>query len=222
MKKILTLVAALFLGMLALAGPAAATGGGQPDADNKKVTLCHATGSETNPYTKITVSVMAFYNAGHIDHEGDIWEAFSYTDNRGNVVKVPARGATDLLAFEDCEAPKEPTKVTPTVSVVDKCETADDSVSVSVGEGYESKVVRNGLVYTVSVTANEGFILDLDNTWTVSDDGQRGQKVFTLTDEDCDLPVTGGEATYNTALGGAALAGVILLAAAMLLTRKRV
>ena len=35
-----------------------------------KVTICHATGSETNPYNEITVSVNGLN--GHDKHEGDI------------------------------------------------------------------------------------------------------------------------------------------------------
>jgi len=42
-------------------------GGGK----NKKITLCHATGSETNPYVKIAVADDGVYN-GHIDHSDDI------------------------------------------------------------------------------------------------------------------------------------------------------
>ena len=48
------------------------------DFETKKVTLCHATGSESNPYEKIEVSVSAFFSAGHIDHGGDIYKAFTY------------------------------------------------------------------------------------------------------------------------------------------------
>ncbi|HUF38127.1 MAG TPA: FecR domain-containing protein, partial [Anaerolineales bacterium] len=38
---------------------------------NDKVTLCHATGSATNPYVEITVSVQGATN-GHAGHSGDI------------------------------------------------------------------------------------------------------------------------------------------------------
>jgi hypothetical protein len=40
------------------------------DINNGKITICHATSSETNPYTTITVSVEGLN--GHADHEGDI------------------------------------------------------------------------------------------------------------------------------------------------------
>lgn len=44
-----------------------------PDEEQKKVTLCHATGSETNPFVKITVSVNSVSEShGHEGHFGDI------------------------------------------------------------------------------------------------------------------------------------------------------
>ena len=59
---------------------------------NKKITLCHATGSATNPYVKITVADDGVYN-GHIYHDGDI-------------IPAPAGG---------CPKPENPTK-TPKVN----------------------------------------------------------------------------------------------------------
>ncbi|HUF38131.1 MAG TPA: DUF5666 domain-containing protein, partial [Anaerolineales bacterium] len=48
---------------------------------NDKVTLCHATGSATNPYVEITVSVQGATN-GHAGHSGDI-------------IPAPAEGCPD-------------------------------------------------------------------------------------------------------------------------------
>jgi hypothetical protein len=77
--------------------PAAATGGGADKSDrksdsrsddeagdksgssssgNQKVTLCHRTNSETNPYVRITVSVNSVIkDAGHDGHEGPVYAA---------------------------------------------------------------------------------------------------------------------------------------------------
>ena len=71
------------------------------DTETKKVTLCHATGSASNPYEKITVSVNAFLNAGHISHGGDVYEAFSYV-KQGQTHSVPARGDASLLQLVEC------------------------------------------------------------------------------------------------------------------------
>lgn len=51
----------------------------------KKVTFCHATASESNPYVRITTSVNAFFNAGHDTHQNfeDIVPPFSYEKPQG-------------------------------------------------------------------------------------------------------------------------------------------
>lgn len=66
MKAILTLAASatILSGLAVSASPATA-------APKEKVTICHATGSETNPYNVITVSGNALKN-GHTGDKGDI------------------------------------------------------------------------------------------------------------------------------------------------------
>ena len=49
-------------------GNAGGSGGKKPE----KITICHATGSATNPFVVITVSVNATTGNGHGDHEDDI------------------------------------------------------------------------------------------------------------------------------------------------------
>lgn len=100
------------------------------DGETKKVTLCHATSSEDNPYTQITVSVNAFLNSGHIDHDGDIYAAFSYVKH-GQTINVPANGDTSLLQYDNCQRPK-PTKPTYEPEVVEgygDCATGDGVIS---------------------------------------------------------------------------------------------
>lgn len=66
MWKAVTAVATgtlLLLGTVLTGTPAHAT-------TNEKVTICHATGSATNPYVQITISENGL--KGHGDHEGDI------------------------------------------------------------------------------------------------------------------------------------------------------
>lgn len=63
MKKF---IIALSVGALALAGfSTTASAGSENAAPKGKVTICHRTGSETNPYVRINVSVNALKNAGH-------------------------------------------------------------------------------------------------------------------------------------------------------------
>lgn len=77
---------------------------GDGDGNVKQVTYCHATGSATNPYVRLTTSVNAFFTSGHIDHDGDIYAAFSYVKH-GKTIEVPANGDVSLLQYEDCQKP---------------------------------------------------------------------------------------------------------------------
>jgi hypothetical protein len=62
--------AAMMVGALAFATTALAT----PPNDHK-VTICHATNSDTNPYVMETVDIAStgYVKAGHVDHTGPIW-----------------------------------------------------------------------------------------------------------------------------------------------------
>lgn len=208
MKKILAVLTALALASLGLmlgASAASATGGDTP-ADNKSVTFCHAT-AVPGKYEKITTSLNAFLNAGHVDHvqggQKDIYPAITYTTKGGQTVTIPAQGDQSLLAFEDCAKPAEDTKIAkPTPVIVDKCETKDDVLSVAPGTGYTvGNVNVVGLVQTVIVTLQPGF------QWA---DGSKTPLTFThtFTDVDCDLPETGAGATFNTMAGSVALVGL--------------
>lgn len=208
-KKVWALGAliAIVLAVIGLGAGAASATGDDPSADNKKVSFCHATSSETNPYVFIETSVMAFYNAGHIDHEGDIWEAFSYVDNKGETVNVPAQGDTSLLAFEDCQEPKVNEQVTrPDVTFADPCGTENDVFAVAGGRGFTVGALQtDGVIQAITVTLAEGF------DWA---DGTRDPLRFerpAFTDVDCDLPNTGAAETATTA-GYAALGGLGVLA----------
>ena len=73
-------------------------------ADSGKITLCHATGSDTNPYVKIVVSTAAFYNSGHVAHIGDIFPAGSH---KGQAWE--AQGDQSILAAKCVVPAPEPT-----------------------------------------------------------------------------------------------------------------
>lgn len=76
------------------------------DGTVKKITFCHATGSASNPYVRLTTSVSAFFHAGHIDHQDkrDIYPSFSYV-KKGETINVAAQGDQSLLQYEDCTKP---------------------------------------------------------------------------------------------------------------------
>lgn len=212
MKKLFAVIATAFIAVFLFTVPANATvgeGHDNPSADNKKIEFCHATSSDSNPYVKIETSVMTFYKAGHIDHEGDIWPAFSYTTVKGDVVNVPAQGDTSLLAFDDCKKPKVDEKVAkPDVVFADECGTENDIFSVAPGRGYTvGAVAISGDSQTISATLDEGF------SWN---DGSKDVFVASrpvFTNIDCGLPNTGGSAAYAKGIGVAALVGMIGLGA---------
>lgn len=77
MKRILATAGIAGIALIGVTAPANA--GDKGDDDDKKVSICHATGSETNPYVHITVSENALNgNGGHASHEGDLIPAPAY------------------------------------------------------------------------------------------------------------------------------------------------
>lgn len=85
------------IAVAAIAAGTIATVGGVASADGQdKIAFCH----NDNNLHVIETSVQAFFNAGHVDHEGDIWAAFDYTENGkdGQLVHVPAQGDQAVLA----------------------------------------------------------------------------------------------------------------------------
>jgi hypothetical protein len=153
---------------------------------------------------------MAFYQAGHIDHEDDIWEAFSFTTVGGNTVNVPAQGDTSLLAFEDCEAPVVDEPVAqPEAVYADPCGTENDVFSVAPGRGFTvSSVVTEGNNLVITVSLVDGF------KWNVGGDNYTPIRFIrpAFTNVDCGTPNTGGPAEYATTTGLLALLGVLALA----------
>lgn len=80
-QKVLGICMGLALILLTVA-PAAAHGGGPKDGDidnRTPVTICHATSSQTNPFTNPTVDESSIVkSSGHDGHGGDIIPAFTY------------------------------------------------------------------------------------------------------------------------------------------------
>ena len=77
MKRILATAGVAGIALIGVTAPANA--GDKGDDNDKKVSICHATGSESNPYAHITVSENAVNgNGGHASHEGDLIPAPAY------------------------------------------------------------------------------------------------------------------------------------------------
>lgn len=96
MKQIFRALALLLAFTLALAFPALAA-----HAGTDKITICHATGSEKNPYVEITISEEAANGGGKNDH----------TSHAGDIIPAPAEGCPGPVAEpapEEPEVPVEP------------------------------------------------------------------------------------------------------------------
>lgn len=111
-KYVFVVVGALLMALAAF-GPVF---GSSPEV---KVTLCHATASESNPYVTVNVSGNSVENKdnwlnGHGGHANDIWPAFTLKDG----TPVAAQGDQAILA-NDCNIPKPTeTPVPPTATPV--------------------------------------------------------------------------------------------------------
>jgi hypothetical protein len=95
------LVAVAASALLATALPASAS------AD--KVTICHATGSTTNPYVVITPSASGVYHGHYRQHDdlgqGDIIPSFTYD----GVTSPASKPGAELAIANGCELPTYPT-----------------------------------------------------------------------------------------------------------------
>ncbi|MCO4257197.1 hypothetical protein [Pseudarthrobacter cellobiosi] len=99
MKRILAAFGVAGLALLGATAPATAS----PSEDEKKITICHATGSESNPYVPVTISLNALNaHVGH-QHDEDIIPA-----NDGKV--LPGGQNLDKAGIWNagCAAPGEP------------------------------------------------------------------------------------------------------------------
>src|SRR3990167_4883449 len=99
-----------------------------PPNPDHKVTLCHRTGSESNPYVIITTDIASdgYVQGGHDQHEqvgngygGDIIPAYQYTARDGSVFNYPGKnlgsGGSEILA-NGCQVPSTTTTVPIVVS----------------------------------------------------------------------------------------------------------
>lgn len=85
-----------------------------------KVTICHATNSETNPYNKIEVGQSSIDGSGHGNHTGPLWyPGAKDADVRWGDIIPPIAGVTDGLNWSAGESTfdNDCTVVEPTVEI---------------------------------------------------------------------------------------------------------
>lgn len=115
---------------LALVGASGIAFAGAANADpNPNITICHATGSESNPFVVITIDAAAITMDGHDTHQNDedVIPPFTYVNDKGETVTFPGQNfngqfdvneegeAQEEVTEEDCEPLEEPSE-TPTPS----------------------------------------------------------------------------------------------------------
>ena len=96
-----------------------------PPPPDEMIKLCHATGSENNPWVMLVINVNGVIN-GHAKHEGDIIPSFEYME-KGEWAYYPGQNLTpeNIAIWEnDCEEiapppppPPPPASVTPVVTI---------------------------------------------------------------------------------------------------------
>ncbi len=149
------------LSVALLSAPGAAMAGG-------KVTICHATGSASNPYSEIEISENAWSKGtGHGAHSSDFEIPTWYADADGDGFGVPSD------TVESCEQPSG------YVDDASDCDDRDGSVYPYADEGCDDldndcdgDVDEGGTL--VSATASGLVGIDLDSsssTWTVASTG---------------------------------------------------
>jgi hypothetical protein len=112
MKRILATLGVTGLALLGATAPA--TAGGDDGEDDHMVTICHATGSESNPYEEITVDWHGL--KGHAWHDDDIipggkkWDGKNW-DADGKAIYY--NGCEPCPEEEEPVVPEEPVVVVP-------------------------------------------------------------------------------------------------------------
>jgi cobalamin biosynthesis Mg chelatase CobN len=119
---------------LALLLVAGCNNGEQALNDANKVTICHATSSATNPYTRNRVAKDGALS-GHDGHPNDIIPAFDYLDNKGVTQHYPGRNLESGQAILD-NGCRVPGSTTPIAS--DEAETTENATNSSSPETDDS------------------------------------------------------------------------------------
>lgn len=175
-----------------------------------KVTLCHATDSNTNPYVSITVDDDAVFKQGHDGHDGPVWNAslkashtkwgdiipaFNYEVVENHVVVTKHYDGKNLPAGQsilDAGCSVTPETVTPVAPSITQ-PTCDGTSNV---DGSFTLPTTEGITYTksgnvVTATANEGYTLKAaSNGWV----GNASSQTFTVNYDntpDCTIHVSG-------------------------------
>jgi hypothetical protein len=155
-----------------------------------KVTICHATGSTSNPYTNPTVDIAAsgLLQSGHNTHTGPIFDPTAGKDQKawGDIIP-PYTFDTDhhgtftfaglnwteqgrTIWNHGCEVPDVTVTATAPSATAPTC-SADGALVIPTVTGVTYKSTPSGTgpnTYTIKAEANEGYTLSGTHSWTIT------------------------------------------------------
>jgi hypothetical protein len=197
LKKILISMLTLVVLMFFVSSPATANG---HKGEHVPVNVCHATNSDTNPYVFITVDDDSTKFQGHLAHRNEpnkTWKSDgtfngvahsagdpkadliqSYTDSDGVFHELDGNITSDSCVNHDTPPPAD-TEVTPVVFGVTpaECDVDGSLVIPAQPEGVNVSPAPGTYgpgTYTVTYTAEDGFVLTSDPSDTVTVDAATG------------------------------------------------
>lgn len=173
-RRAATFVAAL--GALVMSSGVALMVAATPaNAAAQKVTFCHSTSSDSNPWVELTTSVNAFY-VGHVlkQHTDDVYPAISF-QKQGKTINVAAQGDQSLLG-NHCGA-EEPPPPGDTIIAVDveftdpTCDNGNTASFVVTGDDEDVTVETTadaapGATITVTATPTQGNAFEGGGTYS--------------------------------------------------------
>ena len=130
---------------------------GHCDDEEKKLTICHATGSGSNPYVSETIARSAVVNA-HIEHQHreDIIPAFT---DKG--VDYSGQGDQARLTTGDCSVPAPMKLPIPTAAFADACGIDNFALAYDATlKGMTWNTAAAAGTLTLVATAAEGFLFE--------------------------------------------------------------
>lgn len=176
-RRWMLLAAALLLVVLAAIPAVTIAAEARTTQNERQVRICHATGSESNPYVEQTPAIASNgdLQGGHLDHEKDIIPPFVYVDANGETQTYPGKNweAEGQAIWQNRCEPLPPPAPETWIAVVKHLSPADDS-------GRFALEINGQVAGGASAVGNEGttgpIVVD-PGTYTVSESGASGTQL---------------------------------------------
>lgn len=224
MKKLiskLTIIGMMLMSMVAVSfamAPAANAG------DSPNIQICHATGSEKNPYTTNTISKTAVVKGtGHGGHDGDIIPPFEYAEKKGDpLITYPGKNWTtenEALYLNSCVKPLTVVAPVPPTYTPGTCLNPAGTVNLPTqpaGVVLNSEPKLDGNIWKLSYAPAEGYKFATETSgifaFTVVGPNSSDPNWDAETGG-CGLPEVGAGAleTFFPYIGGAFALGLLLI-----------